>query len=183
MSYRLLATLLLSIVLATIVRPASGGERDQFFEAEDRLVKFKSTEDFFPVRLARPGSNILALELADLPDDFAITYEWEGETYTVDEFNHRTNTNALLILKGGKIVTEIYRNGATPATRFISFSTGKSFTSTLVGIAYEDGLIDDLKDPLTKYLPSLTGSAYDGVTIRDALQMSSGVEWDEATYD
>ncbi len=116
-----------------------------------------------------------------LPAD--LRYQWQGKTYSVADFNRRTRSNALLILKHGAIVHESYFNGALPSTRFISFSTGKSVTSTLVGIALAKGLIASLDDPLTRYLPALVGSAYDGVTIRQTLEMASGVAWDEESYD
>lgn len=157
--------------------------RRAFFDAEGRAKKFQRADRIFPSLVARAGTEVWQLGSATLPDHFDISYEWQGETYGIDEFNERTMSNALLILKDGKIVSEIYRNGSGPGTRFISFSTGKSFTSTLVGMALEDGYIDDVEDPLTKYLPALKNSAYDGVTIRDALQMVSGVEWDEYSYD
>jgi len=64
----------------------------------------------------------------------------------------------------------------------MSFSTGKSITSSLVGMAIEDGFIESVDEPLTAYLPGLIGSAYEDVSIKEALQMSSGVAWDEG-YD
>ena len=157
--------------------------RRAFLEPEDRAAKFQRPDQVFPHRVATASPNPLPLPQAELPAGFDIRYEWQGNTYGIDEFNERTNTNALLILKDGKIVREIYRHGSTPETRFISFSTGKSFTSTLVGMAIEDGYIDSVDEPLTNYLPALIGSAYDGVTIKDALQMSSGVEWNEESYE
>ena len=156
--------------------------RRDFTMPENRASKFQQPDSFFPHRIAEPGQSILQLPHVEMAEAFEVTYAWQGNSYSVEEFNERTRTNALLILKDGRIVNEIYRNGATPEARFISWSTGKSFTSTLVGMAIEDGYIDDVNDQLTKYLPSLSGSAYDGVSIRDALQMSSGVEWDEASY-
>lgn len=156
--------------------------RRAFVSPENRAEKFQRPDAYFPHRVAKPGDKVLKLPKSKLADDFEVYYAWEGEWYSLDDFNERTNTNALLILKDGKIVREIYRNGATPESRFISWSTGKSVTSTLVGMAIDDGYIDDVNDPLTKYLPELAGSAYDDVTIRDALQMTSGVEWDEETY-
>ena len=175
------------LVFAFVFNSASLGEdsdkRRAFLEPEDRVTKFQQPDRIFPHRVSAASPNPMPLPLADLPGDFEIRYEWQGHTYGIDDFNERTNTNALLILKDGKIVREIYRNGSSPETRFISFSTGKSFTSTLVGMAMEDGHIDSVDDPLTKYLPALIGSAYDGVTIKDALQMASGVEWDESSYD
>lgn len=156
--------------------------RRSFVAPENRAEKFRQPDAYFPHRVAMPGESVQALPESPLAANFDVTYEWEGRSYSIDDFNERTRTNALLILRDGKIVKEIYRNGATPASRFISWSTGKSFVSTLVGMAIEDGYIDSVNDQLTKYLPALTGSAYDDVSIRDALQMSSGVGWDEESY-
>lgn len=179
------ATLVLALTLS-VTTDALGEDADTrraFLEPEDRAAKFQQPDRIFPHRIATASPDPLPLPPAELPADFDIRYEWQGETFGIDEFNERTNSNALLILKDGKIVREIYRNGSSPRTRFISFSTGKSFTSTLVGMAIEDGHIENVDEPLTRYLPALIGSAYDGVTIKDALQMSSGVAWDESAYD
>ncbi|MFQ6003927.1 MAG: serine hydrolase domain-containing protein [Woeseia sp.] len=179
----LLVALSSMIIAAPQSEPGSKEGRMAYFEPEGRSIKFQRTDRIFPSRIVEAGSNTWILEKSDMAGEVEFRYEWDGTVYGVDDFNEQTNSNALLILKNGKIVTEIYRNGSTPASRFVSFSTAKSFTSTLVGMAYEDGYIDDVNDPLTKYLPSLTGSAYEGVTIRDALQMLSGIEWDEEAYD
>jgi hypothetical protein len=162
--------------------PDDEAVRRAFLAPENRATKFSQPDAYFPHRVALPGTNVLQLPAADNRDSFDVRYEWQGKTFSIDEFNERTQTNALLILKDGKVVLETYRNGTTPESRFISWSTGKSFVSTLVGMAIEDGYIDDVNDPLTKYLPALVGSAYEGVSIRDALQMASGVEWNEESY-
>jgi hypothetical protein len=180
------ALFLMTIVIAPSMLFADDTEeealRRDFVSPENRAEKFRQSEAYFPHRVAMPGDKVLQLPKSRLADDFEVHYAWEGQWHSIDDFNERTGTNALLILKDGKIVKEIYRNGATPESRFISWSTGKSIMSTLVGMAIEDGYIDEVNDLLTKYLPELIGSAYDDVTIRNALQMSSGVEWDEATY-
>src|SRR5262245_24941076 len=62
-------------------------------------------------------------------------------------------------------------------------SVVKSITATLIGAAIEDGHIQSIEDPLTRYLPQLSGSAYEGVSIRNLLQMASGVKWDETYTD
>lgn len=182
----LIASLLLAVgVTAPALHAADPDDvavRRDFVEPGNRATKFRQPDAYFPHRVAMPGDDVLPLPDADIRGSFDVSYEWQGKTYSIDDFNERTNTNALLILKDGKIVSEIYRNGSIPESRFISWSTGKSFVSTLVGMAIEDGHIDGVNDQLTKYLPSLTGSAYDGVSIRDALQMSSGVEWNEESY-
>ncbi|MEZ5558014.1 MAG: serine hydrolase [Pseudomonadales bacterium] len=182
----ILTRLALGAALLTVAGAAfadAESARRAFFDPEGRAQKYQTAEQIFPTRRVHAGADVLALPRIELPDGFDIRYEFEGKSYGIEDFNRRTNSNALLILKGGRIVHESYRNGALPTTRFISFSTGKSFTSTLVGIALERGLIDSLDDPLEKYLPSLIGSAYEGVTIKNALQMLSGVAWDEEAYD
>lgn len=62
-------------------------------------------------------------------------------------------------------------------------SIAKSITSTLIGAAIKQGYIGNINDPVTKYVPKLVGSAYDGVSIRDILMMSSGVRWNETYTD
>jgi hypothetical protein len=67
--------------------------------------------------------------------------------------------------------------------RWTSFSVAKSFTSTLVGAAIKDGYIKSVEEPVTKYIPELAGSGYDGVTIAQLLTMTSGVKWNEDYTD
>jgi CubicO group peptidase (beta-lactamase class C family) len=97
-------------------------------------------------------------------------------------FAERTFTNAMLVIKDGKVVFEDYRNRMTPETRHISFSMAKTITSLLLGIALEQGKIASLDDRADKYVPELKGTGYDGVTIRQMLQMRSGVDYAER-YD
>jgi CubicO group peptidase (beta-lactamase class C family) len=88
---------------------------------------------------------------------------------------------ALLVLKDGKIAYEDYEMGNTDKTRWMSMSIAKSVTSSLIGAAIQEGKIQSIDDPVTRYVAELVGSAYDGVSIRYLLQMASGVKWDE-TY-
>ncbi|HYM35618.1 MAG TPA: serine hydrolase domain-containing protein, partial [Steroidobacteraceae bacterium] len=64
-----------------------------------------------------------------------------------------------------------------------SFSVGKSVTSILLGAAIQDGYIKSLDEPVTKYVPQLKGSGYDGVKIRQLITMTSGVKWNEDYTD
>ena len=56
---------------------------------------------------------------------------------------------------------------------------GKSVVSTLVGIAIQQGKIHSLDDLITVYEPELKGTAWDGVTLKQLIQHTSGVEWNE----
>jgi CubicO group peptidase (beta-lactamase class C family) len=78
---------------------------------------------------------------------------------------------------------EAYGLGLRPEDRWTSFSVAKSFTSTLLGAAVKDGHIASLDDPVTKYIPGLAGSAYEGVTVRQVATMTSGVKWNEDYTD
>jgi CubicO group peptidase (beta-lactamase class C family) len=91
----------------------------------------------------------------------------------------RRRTAGLLVLKRGEIALERYGMGNGPQSRWTSFSTAKSITSTLVGAALHEGAIASLDDRCDLYLPQLLGSAYEGVTVRNALRMCSGVAWSE----
>ncbi len=90
---------------------------------------------------------------------------------------------ALVVLKRGEIVFEDYYRGTARDDLRISWSVAKSFLATLMGIFVENGAIASLDDPVTKYAPGLAGSAYDGATIRNVLNMSSGVAFNEDYAD
>jgi CubicO group peptidase (beta-lactamase class C family) len=89
----------------------------------------------------------------------------------------------VLVLQDGKVRLEHYTSPHHPTTRWNSFSVAKSITSTLVGAAIKDGHIRSLDEPLTRYITALRGSAYDDVTIRQLLTMTSGVKWNEDYTD
>ena len=101
----------------------------------------------------------------------------------VDAFMTANNTAGLIVVKDGRIRLERYARGYSREGRYTSFSVAKSLTSTLVGAAVKDGFIKSVDDPVTRYIPELAGSAYDGVTVRQVLTMTSGVKWNEDYTD
>ncbi|MDQ2089475.1 serine hydrolase domain-containing protein [Marimonas arenosa] len=90
---------------------------------------------------------------------------------------------ALIVMKDGAIRHESYHLGTGPEDRRISWSVAKSFLSALFGIVLDEGAIASLDDPVTKYAPGLAGSAYDKASIRNVLQMSSGITFNEDYLD
>ena len=87
----------------------------------------------------------------------------------------------LVILQDGKVRLERYGLGFDANGRWTSFSVAKSFTSTLVGAALQDGAIKSLDDKVSAYIPDLRGSAsykrellrvYAGRAVRSAMQTS-----------
>ncbi|MFZ9873485.1 MAG: serine hydrolase domain-containing protein [Steroidobacteraceae bacterium] len=97
----------------------------------------------------------------------------------LDDYMASQRTAGLVIVQDGKIRLERYGQDFTADGRWTSFSVAKSFTSTLVGAAIQDGYIKSLDDKVSQYIPDLQGSAYDDVTVAQLLTMSSGVKWDE----
>lgn len=90
---------------------------------------------------------------------------------------------SLVVLKNGEIVHESYYRGTTAEDRRISWSMAKSYLSALVGVLLADGTIESIDDPVTKYAPLLRGGAYDGATLRQVLNMASGVTFNEDYLD
>ena len=101
---------------------------------------------------------------------------------TAGWINERAVTS-LLVLQDGQIVHESYYLGTAPEDRRISWSMAKSFLSALLGVVINEGQITSLDAPVTQYAPALKGSAYDGASILNVLQMTSGVRFDEDYLD
>lgn len=100
-----------------------------------------------------------------------------------DDWLTERAVTALVVLKDGEVRHESYHLGTTAEDRRISWSVAKSYLSALMGIVLEEGAVDSLDDPVTKYVPALAGSAYDGATVLNVLHMASGVTFDEDYLD
>lgn len=111
--------------------------------------------------------------------DAQFKFQVDGKTYSLDEALERMRVNSIVVMRGGKLVYEKYRNGTNENTRSIIYSASKSVTAILVGIAVEKGIIDSIDDPVDKYLPELANSAYAGVPIKNLMSMQSGSNWRE----
>ena len=101
----------------------------------------------------------------------------------IDAFMAGQRSAALLVLHKGQLRLERYGLGFDAQGRWTSFSVAKSITSTLVGAAIHDGHIKSLDDKLTDYIPEMKGSAYEAVSVRQLLTMTSGVRWNEDYAD
>ena len=101
----------------------------------------------------------------------------------VDAYMRGQRSAALLVVHDGKLRLERYGLGFDGSGRWTSFSVAKSITSTLVGAAIRDGYIRSMDDKVSDYIPQMKGSAYDEVSIRQLLTMTSGVRWNENYAD
>lgn len=161
------------------VSPSQQEARRALYGATLNSLTFRHMDEIFDTAPVPNGRQVWRLPEAIMALD--IPYEFEGQRRTTADFLERTRTNAMLVIRDGRIVHEIYRNNSGPESRFISFSIAKSITSILIGQAIADGLIGGVDDPVTRYVPELAGGAYEGVTIRQALLMRSGAGFRE-TY-
>ena len=149
--------------------------RAEFMTPGLNYLTFQHIDTMFATRPVKSGGEVWALpaEPRDIGDSFA----FGEETLSLDQFLEATSTNGLLVIKDGKIVHETYRNGMNDQSRHISFSMAKSFLATMIGIAIEEGKIGSVEDKVIDYLPDWSGSAYAEITIRDLLEMRSGIAW------
>lgn len=141
---------------------------------------YRHMDELFYTRTVHRGPRVHALPARS---EVAVHYNAGGQRLGVDAFMQRNQVSGLLILKDGKVALERYAMGNDASTRWTSFSVVKSISSTLVGAAVQQGRIASVNDPVTRYLPLLKGGAYDGVSVEQVLQMSSGVAWDETYRD
>jgi CubicO group peptidase (beta-lactamase class C family) len=116
--------------------------------------------------------------VAELPKGTEATLTPEVTQWVKD----RTIT-ALVVFKDGALVHESYYQGTNADDLRISWSVAKSYLSSLLGVLLDEGAIASIDDPVTKYAPSLKGGAYDGASIRNVLNMASGVTFDEDYLD
>lgn len=173
-----LAILLATPAAAQVPVPADPAARQQlrqagaevlFWSQAQRDSNFRRMEQLFPTAVIERGRWVRPLP-AGRPLRLAGA--------EVDRFVATQNIAGLIVLHNGRVRLERYARGFTPQQRWTSFSVAKSLTSTLFGAAVKDGKLR-LDDPVTRFIPEMKGSAYDGVTVRQVLTMSSGAQWNE----
>ena len=163
-------------------RLAETGGRSILMSEAERRVALANTHLIAPVRTLAPSPNAYALTQDLRPEIADIEYDFEGETFTVGSFLKRHELMGFLIVEGDTIQLEHYASDHGPEVRWNTFSVAKSVTSMLIGAAIKDGYIDNVNETIETYLPRMRGSEYGAITIRQALQMSSGIRWSEG-YD
>ncbi|MFT7530403.1 MAG: CubicO group peptidase (beta-lactamase class C family), partial [Gammaproteobacteria bacterium] len=100
------------------------------------------------------------------------------ESLTVSQWLTQGYNDGIIVLHNGTIVYERYRNAMSNRSLHLSQSMAKSVTACVAGILIERGLLDPDKK-ITDYLPELAATAYNGATLRQVLDMSSGVHYVE----
>jgi CubicO group peptidase (beta-lactamase class C family) len=179
----LLAVLIARPATAIGAQPTVASLRDRPLAAwnqEEREFGFLRWSTIYETRPVRRGTRVHALPVGPPFPAFA---GGGSDAAALDRYMAEQKVAGILVLKDGKRRLERYALGLTPAKRWTSFSVAKSITGTLVGVAIRDGYIKSVDDLVTRYIPGLRGSAYDSVTVRQLLTMTSGVRWNEDYTD
>ncbi|MBW7832097.1 MAG: serine hydrolase [Simplicispira suum] len=138
-------------------------QRDAAFRALDRISLLAKWHDIPASSAPKP-----------LPQGKPLKLPIDLDAYMASQ-----RSAAIVILQDGKLRVERYGLDFDKDGRWTSFSVAKSFTSTLVGAALRDGFIKSMDDKVSDYIPGMLGSAYDDVSVRQLLTMTSGVRWNE----
>lgn len=185
MSYVRYAAAVLGSAVFTLLaeRPADLRQMcDGLMRPEVAVATFSHSEQLLPSAIVKRGKSVRALPTSKTPLT-NVQFEVGNRKYDLFDYLALNRVAGLLVLKNSEIAFEDYELGATSSTRWASFSMAKSISSTLVAAALLDGSISSLDDPLTKYVPGLRNGAYEGVSVRNVLQMASGVKWNETYTD
>jgi CubicO group peptidase (beta-lactamase class C family) len=148
----------------------------------DHLRTFVTPEMNFATRTIKAGAPVRPLIYSKhtLPD-FPIVSN--GASYDIYDYVSRNRVAGLLVMKDDEVLLEHYDLGIEASTRWLSMSMAKSFSTTLIGAAIQDGYIKSVDDPLVNYLPEFSGTAYEGVSVKTLMQMTSGVRWSDDQTD
>jgi CubicO group peptidase (beta-lactamase class C family) len=184
--YAFLSTLVLSAAspVPGAAQELAGAQQvyDGTMRPDVEVKTFEQSDELFPARVVERGSRTRKLPKAKSPLK-NVYFEAGGKHYDLFDYLALNRVAGLLIMKNGEVVLEDYELGTGPETRWPSYSMAKSVSSTLIGAALFDGSIASLDDPVTKYVPVLKSGAYERVSVRNVIQMASGVKWSETYTD
>ena len=153
-----------------------------FWDTAQKVAGFRNMETLAWTRRVPAGSD--PYPLAEKPADLSkFSFVHDGDERSIDDYVRSHNVAGLLIIKDGNVVYERYELGNSADTLWMSWSVAKSVTSLLVGAAIEDGYIESVDEMVSDYLPRLKNSPYEQVSIRNLMQMASGVQWNEDYAD
>ena len=152
-----------------------------FLQGAEQVEAFRNQAQLTAVRHLAASPSPLALPDGEpLPP---ISIDYQGGRLSLEDYLDQERVAGLLVLQNGAVRYERYAFGNTKDTHWISFSVAKSVVSLLIGAAIKDGYIESIDEPVTNYLPPLADTPYRDVTLKQLLQMASGVAWNEDYAD
>ena len=152
------------------------------FDEDQIVTNFRSFNTLWPAVVDMKAPEKKFVYPKGTPIKLPKNFLYEGDKLNTQKFLEDSWTTGFLVIQNDSLVHEKYFLDNTEDTRNISWSMAKSVISALIGIAVEDGDIKNIEETVEVYAPELKGTAYDGVRIKDVLQMSTGVKFNE-DYD
>tara|TARA_B100000767_G_scaffold48793_1_gene43681 strand:+ start:1770 stop:2939 length:1170 start_codon:yes stop_codon:yes gene_type:complete len=170
---KIIIGILLTVVLVTATLLKTTLQDGALLEANAHLNDLMKSSDSF--LLSAPAPIVGGAFVED---------EKEQESYTkatvannsLDAWFDRSQTQALIIQKKGRIIYQRYSPDADDGRAINAMSMTKAIVAILIGIAIDEGLINSGKDPISLYLPQIGQRSGDPVTLRDLLRHTSGIE-------
>jgi CubicO group peptidase (beta-lactamase class C family) len=141
---------------------------------------FQHIADFLPTAVISRGAGPVA-DLPSAPEkisDITLYDRTNGMRRTVGDVMATTATDGWIVMQHGKVVEEQYYGGMVADTPHLLMSVSKSLIATVVGALVGDGALD-VDSELTRYVPALANSGYAGATVRNLLDMRSGIAFSE----
>jgi len=139
---------------AVEVQPSPG--RFLFWTPAEQRFGYRNMERIFPTHVVSRGTAAVS-ELPRAKDEPAVNFVDNGRSVDTATFMRDTNVEGLLVIDHGRVLLERYGPDLTANDRWTSWSVAKSITSTLLGAAIQEGFIHSIEDPVTRYLPELSG--------------------------
>jgi CubicO group peptidase (beta-lactamase class C family) len=155
---------------------------DNWRQAPWNVWAFRHVSEFIPTAHIPAAPGLVEDPSVDAGDLLKQAFSTDGETATIEDVLCRTSTDALVVMKSGRVVADYHAPNFTERSRHILFSASKSVTSIVAGILHGDGLID-LDATVAHYVPELKSSAYSDASLRDVLDMRVSLDFEETYQD
>ena len=177
---------IISLIIILFIGISCTPKNDKTFVPRDPMgldeieYSFIHLDEYLPIKTVKKADHPFLfprIENITLPAEFVHA----DNMYNTMQYIDSSDTQGFLVIQNDTILYENYWRGQKEDIQHISWSMAKSYISALFGIAIEEGFIKSIDQTVEEYLPELIGSGYEGVKIKDVLQMSSGVGFDE-TY-
>ncbi len=157
-------------------------EVDTLFDAGKIIANFTDMRRvFFFVDIPVDTSNPAPLPAA--PRDIPQQFSHKGRDFSLQDWQRERTVCAMVVLKSGEVIHEEYLNGTHQNDRRISWSMSKSILSATLGVLNDQGKLPHLATRIGDIVPELRGSAYKDATLRNVLNMASGVVFNEDYLD
>lgn len=155
---------------------------DNWRQAPWNVWAFRHVSELIPTARIAATPGLMEDAVVDPGDLLRQTFTIGDDTLTIADALRRTFTDALVVMKSGRVIADYHAPNFTLQSRHILFSSSKSVTAVVAGIVHRDGLID-LDAPVPQYVPELAASAYADARLRHVLDMRVSLDFSETYLD